>query len=62
MVEEQSANLGMRVHPESGTFDQFFGLMGGMMGMVLGIDKKLFFWEKNGSTPNYFVQKPGGTP
>ena len=30
--------------------------------MSLGIDKEFFFREKNGSTPNYFVQKLGGTP
>ena len=33
-----------------------------MGGMVLGIDEKFFLGEKNGSTPNYFVQKLGGTP
>ena len=30
-------------------------------GMVLGIDEKFIFREKNGCTPNYFVQKIGGT-
>ena len=30
--------------------------------MVLSIDEKLLFREKNGYTPNYFFQDIGGTP
>ena len=38
-----------------------FGV-GGMGFMLLGIDEKFIFREKNGSTPKKFFQKIGGTP
>ena len=61
MVEARMQLLISRIYNRNDKRLFLFLVFGGW-GMVLSIDEKFLFREKNGCTPNYFFEDIGGTP